>query len=177
MLGYSGSGPGTPTETARISSVQSGDLLAWKSNPNNRVSDLLIRGIASMTRSVYGHVGIAWRYGEGDEEVLVFEATIPQIKISALSLGNEVDIVPMSVPFDKRSLDWLLQKLDLRYGLRDAWRAYRGETVEKDDRWQCAELCHYFYAEHDIKLFHDFTPGGVVSSALTYTNASLCRLK
>lgn len=162
-----------------IDKICSGDLLAWRGNKQSSISNWLIRTVASLTGSPYGHVGVAWRYGDAPYEVLVFEATLPFIKISPLTISDDVYVVPMGMEdaWTRNHTKWLLDKVGMTYSLMDALRAFLGRRLDADDnRWQCAEYCHWFYADHGIELTHDFTPGGLVRAALSHSNSTLCRL-
>ena len=160
-----------------LESIQSGDLLAWKRNSHSDVSNLLIQSIRVLTKSPYGHVGIAWRCHDGiHDELFVIEATMPKIQVSRVMKDNDCDCVPMSVDWEVANKAFLVDKIGLPYSVTDAVRAYLGKQTIKDDRWQCVELASGFYEASNIKLEHDFTPGGIVKAAERYTGQHICRV-
>ena len=166
-----------PTEYLNIQDVQSGDLLAWGGSRHSALSNLMINSIRMLTRADFGHVGIAWRVNDGvSDDILVIEACIPRIRAQRVFLDDKVVAVPMNVSWSEKAKTFLTEKIGLPYSPMDAIRAYFGKTLADDDSWQCAELCHWFYQEVGINLFHDFTPGGLVGAASTYAGNRVCHV-
>ena len=160
-----------------IKEIKSGDLLVWSKNPASKISDWIIRTVAKLTKSDYGHVGIAWRGHDGlDDELFVIEATIPSIQIERLSDRSHFYCVPMDVFWMNRNKRFLLSKLGLPYGYMDALRAFIGTTVEDDKRWQCAELAHAFYKESGLLLGDGYRPKDIVKNAIRLTNSDIYRV-
>lgn len=150
-----------------IAEIKTGDLLGWKSNKENKLSDLFIGIVRAVTHSSYGHVGIAYRYGPNAEDVLCYEATIPSIGFCQLPLATDVDVVPMGL---KAVVDngWYFRMLGIPYGYLDAVRAGLGMKPKADNQFQCAEFCDYYYRANAISLTHDYTPGGLMKAAIAY---------
>lgn len=160
-----------------IKEIKSGDLLVWSKNPANKISDWIIKTVARLTKSEYGHVGIAWRCHDGlDDELFVIEATIPSIQVERLSEENHFFCVPMDVFWENRNKYFLLSKLGLPYGYMDALRAFLGTTVEDDKRWQCAELAHAFYKESGMLLGNEYRPKDIVKNAIRISGNSIYRV-
>ena len=157
--------------------IQTGDLLAWKEDSVSTFSNSCIKTVRALTKKKYGHVGIAWRCHDGlDDELFVIEATIPKVHIARIVASRDFDCVPMGVNWTPECKKFLTSKLGLEYGFFDAVRALLGLRLSHDDRYQCAELCHEFYETCGINLSHDFTPGGIVTSAIHHRQQRLFRV-
>ena len=154
--------------TIDIAAIRSGDLLAWKSDPYSSIGDFFTQSIRVLTRSQYGHVGIAWRCHDGiGDELFVIEATIPRIRVARVVADSSFDCIPMYVPWEAYNKEFLVSKIGLPYSYMDALRAFYGWTLEdKDDRWQCAELSNEFYQASGLYFTHDNTPKGLINSIL-----------
>lgn len=164
-------------ERMPIATIESGDLLCWKKDSHSSTSDFLIQSIRLLTRSEYGHVGIAWRCHDGiDDELFVIEATIPKIRVSRVMVDRDFDCIPMHVPWNRKGKDFLVSKLGNPYSTLDAFRAFFGITLKDDDSFQCVELAHYFYEVYGLNLVHDFTPGGLVKAAEKYNGRRALRV-
>lgn len=160
-----------------IKEIKSGDLLVWSKNPANKISDWIIKTVARLTKSEYGHVGIAWRCHDGlDDELFVIEATIPSIQVERLSEENHFFCVPMDIFWTNKNKQFLISKLGLPYGYMDALRAFLGITVEDDKRWQCAELARAFYRESGISFPDRYRPKDIVNAAVEISNNSIYRV-
>lgn len=150
-------------KTINIRDVQTGDLLAWRRNSENRFSDALIRAIAFSTRYRYGHVGIAFRERyDGTDTLYVFEASIPNVKLTKITDKTEVFCVKANLQPNARSLAFLLNVIGSPYGLMDAVMSFFGMNSRKDDHWQCAELSKEFYRLNGVVLRSLDIPGRVV---------------
>lgn len=144
----------------KLDNVKTGDILAWKRNRENTISNLLIRGICYLTAEEFGHVGIALRmFGN----VYVFEASYPSVRITALNTKEEVFHIPMDIEPNQESMDFLHDILGLDYSIRDDVRALFGRTSLKDDEWQCAEVVLAFLDANGISLDVLDIPGRIVS--------------
>lgn len=164
-------------ERMPVASIQSGDLLAWRRDSHSTTSDVLIQTIRVLTHSDYGHVGIAWRCHDGlDDELFVIEATMPKIRLSRVVPDRDFDCVPMGLSWNNTGKKFLVSKLGLPYSPMDAFRSGVGLKLKADNKWQCAELAHYFYEVYGLKLVHNFTPGGLVKSAEKYTGQRALRV-
>lgn len=139
--------------------ISSGDLLLWKNSKTSKLSDILLKGISYAMKSEYSHVGIAWRLNDAiDDELFVIEATLPKINIARVSDEEEYYCVPISVNWEEKNKNFIIDKVGLPYGLSDAIRTYFGFVLERDDRWQCFELAHAFLEQSGIYLPYDFRP-------------------
>lgn len=152
------------------SNIQSGDLLIWSRDKNSRISNIYLNLIRFFTRSEFAHVAVAWRL-EG--RLYIVEATMPVVRLSPIRDDDSFYHIPMGVQWSSKAEDFLLDKIGLFYSLLDAARGYFGITTQKDSRWQCAELCNYFYRELDIDLGEDLTPSGLVKTALSISERPL----
>lgn len=151
--------------TMRVEDIKSGDLLAWSKYPYNGFSDFLIKSIAFMTNSPFGHVGIAWSLQDIlDKELLVVEASIPKVQISRVTKDGYLYCVPADIEFNENLKTFLLTRVGLSYSVWDAVRAFFGKPAKKDDHYQCAELCREFYEEAGIILPEEYKPGEVVKN-------------
>ena len=164
--------------TMSLTDIQQGDLLAWSHNSYNSLSNFVIRAIAYMTNSEFGHVGIAWRSHDGiSDELFVVEATIPKIHISRATENRDLYCVPMKVEWGEHNKHFLMDKIGLPYSIADGIRAYFGRPAKRNDRWQCAELAHAFYQESGILLPDQFTPSQVVANAQRHLGEPVYRVR
>lgn len=160
-----------------IDEIQTGDLLIWRSDKVSLISDLSIRLVQFLTKSEWGHVGIAWRVTDGvKEELFVIEATIPRIQIMRVIPEHEVYHLPANLSWSQQGRDFLLTKIGLRYSFLDAFRALMGWTVENDDRWQCAELVHAYYESEGLRLPPELKPKDIVKHLQRHTGAPIRRI-
>ena len=164
-------------ERLPMARIQSGDLLCWRRDSHSSTSDLLIHAIRFVTKSKYGHVGIAWRCHDGlQDELFVIEATMPKIRVSRVMPDRDFDCVPMGVNWTLEAKNFLVGKLGLPYSLLDGIRAFFGIQLEDDNKFQCVELAHYFYEKTGVVLGHDFKPGGFVKAAEKYAMTKALRV-
>ena len=156
------------------SQIRSGDLLVWSKNPRNKLSNLLLFIIKLFTQSTYAHVGIAWKVGK---RLFVIEATMPQVRIIPVSEREEFYHIPLNIEWKKDYEVFLLDKIGLDYSVFDAINAFLGKRLEKDDRWQCAELANEFYRSIGIELGNAYTPGDLVESVLETQGTSIYKIR
>ena len=160
-----------------MASIQAGDLLAWSHDPYSTITDLTLKTIAKITKSDYGHVGIAWRCHDGiDDELFVVEATIPKIRIARVTTDRPFHCVPMGIEWNNFNKSFLLSKLDYPYGVLDALRGSLGWRANRDMKWQCAELAHAFYEASGIFLRKEYTPGQLIKNAMEHTGSRVYRV-
>lgn len=160
-----------------MASIQSGDLLAWSHDPYSTWTDLTLKTIGKLTKSKYGHLGIAWRCHDGlDDELFVIEATIPKVRMARVTTDRPFHCVPMNVEWNNFNKTFLLSKLDYPYGIIDAIRGGLGWKTRRDMKLQCAELAHAFYEASGIFLRKEYTPGKLVTNAVEYTGNKIYRV-
>lgn len=166
-----------PTKFITTAAIQTGDLLAWSRDPYSTATDVVLQLIEKITRSDYGHVGIAWRFHDGlDDELFVVEATMPKIRIARLTSNQPFYCVPMNVNWDEKSKSFLMSKIGYPYGFLDAIRGGLGIRVKHDMKWQCAELAHAFYEVLGIVLKDDYRPGALVKNAMQIRGSDIYRV-
>lgn len=104
---------------------------------------------------------------------MIVEATQPVVRLNPVRDHDEFFHIPMGVIWTAESEDFLVDVMGCPYSFMDALRAYLGKTVEKDNSYQCAELCRDFFRLHGIDLGEDLTPSAIVRKALEVTGQSL----
>lgn len=156
------------------SQIRSGDLLVWSKNKQSKISNMLLFFIKLFTQSTYAHVGIAWKIGK---RLFVIEATIPQVRIIPVSEYDEFYHVPLNIDWKREYEVFLLDKIGLSYSIFDAVNAFLGKCLEKDDRWQCAELANEFYRSIGIELGDAYTPGDLVEAVLETQGTSISKIR
>lgn len=160
-----------------MAAIQSGDLLAWSRDPYSTMSNITLQTIRFLTRSEFGHVGIAWRCHDGlEDELFVIEATMPRIRVSRVTTDRPFMCVPMNLNWNDNNKRFLVSKLGFPYGMLDAVRAFLGVRVENDMKWQCAELAHAFFEASGVVLKPEFTPGKLVKNAKQYAQTDVYRV-
>lgn len=155
---------------SEIDSVKSGDLLVWSRDERSFISNHFLNLIRLLTVSEYAHTAPAWRM---EDKLFVVEPTIPIVRINPVRSGETLYHISTNINFDKRSEDWLLDKVGKTYSLLDCVNGYFGWTIDNDDRWQCAEMCKEFYLLHGIDLGDAYTPKKVVHNFLALTDARI----
>ena len=144
-----------------LKDVQTGDILTWKRDRRNKISDLLIRAIRFFTHGDYGHVAVAIRL---DDYVFVIEASLPMVKLTLVNPDEEIYHIPMQRPMTRDTEDFMISILGLPYGIMDALRAGLGLVSQKDDKWQCAELVKEYLRRMGFQVACDDTPDSVVKN-------------
>lgn len=164
-------------KTIHVSEIRSGDLLAWKRDNFSWFSQMALRIVKWLTGTPWGHVGIAWRIHDGlGDGLFVIEATIPKIKVSRVDPRQEVFCVQAGVTWTEKGKQFLLEKIELPYGLMDAIRALFGLKVEKDEKWQCAELSHAYYQTEGLVLPEELKPASLIKNLEKATGNTACRI-
>ncbi len=156
------------------SQIRSGDLLVWSKNGHSKLSNFILFIIKLFTQSTYAHVGIAWKIGK---RLFVIEATIPQVRIIPVSEKDEFYHIPLNIEWKKDYDVFLLDKIGLDYSIFDAINAFLGKRLEKDDRWQCAELANEFYRSIGIEFGEAYTPGDLVEAVLETRETSIYKIR
>lgn len=160
-----------------VEDIRSGDLLAWSKYPYNGFSDFLIKSIAFLTGSPFGHVGIAWSLEDVlDKELFVVEASLPKVQISRVTDDKYLYCIPARVEVSAEVKKFLLSRIGLPYGIMDAFRPFIGKPAKKDDHYQCAELCHEFYSRSGIFLPREYRPGDVVMNLITAKRTAIYKV-
>lgn len=144
--------------------IRSGDLLVWSTNKKNWLSRMILKFIRFMTASEFAHVGVAWRI-EG--RLWVVEATIPVVRLSPVKDDDEFFHVPVNLQWNAGCENYLIDKIGLPYSVMDDVRAYLGEALDDDKKWQCAELANDFYRSQGIDIgICSNTPTEVVNNLI-----------
>lgn len=157
--------------------IASGDLLLWTAYPENNLSNFLIKAIAKMTDSPFGHVGIAWKSHDTlDDELFVVEASIPRITITRATNDTGMYCIPMHISWLPKNKRFLMDRIGNPYSIADAIRGYFGQVSKKDDRYQCVELARDFYEASGIKIPCKLTPGGIYDTLINYMGKELYRV-
>lgn len=153
--------------------IKSGDLLIWHTDKSSALSRAFLSIVRTLTRSEYGHVGIAWRLYK---YLFVVEGTLPFVRIAPIKDKDEFYYIPVDVKWTEKSESFLLKLIGKLYSLMDGIRAYFGKTVKNDEHWQCAEIVNEFYREHGIDLGDAWTPTEVVKKTLEITGKPLYKI-
>jgi hypothetical protein len=111
------------------------------------------------------------------KRLFVIEATMPQVRIIPVSDKEEFYHIPLDIEWKKDYEVFLLDKIGLDYSIFDAVNAFLGKCLEKDDRWQCAELANEFYRSIGIELGNAYTPGDLVESVLETQGTSIYKIR
>jgi hypothetical protein len=146
-------------------SIKSGDLLAWGSPPSSILHKVINTFIRLFTLSEFAHVGVAW---VTDGRVFVIEATFPRVQISPLSKCDQFYHIPLKIEWKHEYATVLLELVGCGYSIKDCVRGYLGKITDDKNKWQCAELAHYFYTKTGIlKLGNCCTPSSLVNCILS----------
>lgn len=169
--------PSTMENEITTYDIASGDLLLWTSYPENNISNFLIKSIAKLTNSPFGHVGIAWKSHDTlDDELFVVEASIPRITITRATEDSGMYCIPMHASWLPKNKRFLTDLVGKPYSIVDAIRGYLGMVAKKDDRYQCVELARDFYEVSGIKIPCKLTPGGIYDTLINQMGKELYRV-
>lgn len=147
--------------------IKSGDLLAWSTDSAVGLSAIILRVIRFFTVSEYAHVGVALRL---DERLYVVEASIPHIRLKAVSETEEFYHVPMEVDWSYDKELHLRGYIGCNYSIFEAVKAYLGMTVREDTKWQCAEMANRFYKFTGVDFGNKYTPSNLVKEIIKVTS-------
>lgn len=160
-------------EKATESGIRTGDLIAWDYYSYSSYSNLLVKSIARMTGSGFGHVGIAWRL---QKELFVIEATMPKIQVAWLGGQKNYCYLPMNIEPPDVAMEFLKTKVGLKYSILDAYRSYVGKIVEDDDRYQCAELSSEFFHACGLDLDTDGSLNALIEACFKHNGRKIFRV-
>ena len=153
--------------------IQSGDLLIWTGDNVDGKSAIYLKLVRLLTMSDYGHVSIAWKV---KDRLFHVEATQPEITFERVKDQDSFYHIPMNLNATTAQMNSFFDnKLGMKYSFADAIRAYLGMTVKRDDRWQCVELCNYFYRSMGLNLGEVYVPNRFVEAVMTKTGQPLVR--
>lgn len=156
------------------SEIRSGDLLVWSNDKVSKTSNIYLSIIRFFTSSEYAHVGIALRiFGR----LFVVEATSPYIRLVPVSLKDEFYHIPLKIKWNVNHIDLLFGYLGTKYSKLDAFKAYFGIRLNKNNRWQCVELAIDFYKKIGLDFGNNYTPTGFVKNVLNVTNKPIYLVK
>lgn len=158
----------------RRARIKTGDLLVWKKDQHNKLSNFFLSGVRFFTQSEFAHVGIAWRFGK---RLFVIEATIPQVRIFPVSSKDEFYHIPMGVTVTEEAEEFIFAQVGKPYSIWDAMKAYMGNTLEDQDRYQCVELAMAFYKKLKVPLNCLAIPSDLVNEILTTNLTSITLVK
>ena len=143
--------------------IETGDMLVWRKDNINGLSNFILGFIRFVTSSEFAHVGVAFRAGA---RIFVIEATSPRVRIYPLNHLDEFYLIKMDVKVTEAALEWMLDKVGCEYSMSDGIRAVFGNITEDDDSWQCAELCNKFYKQLGRDYGDSWTPTKLVNATL-----------
>ena len=157
-----------------FSDLKTGDLLVWGKAPVQRKTLNYLDIVRVATTSNFGHVSVVWDEGPKPSHV---EAVKPVIVKRKIMKSNGLYVIPMGLSIsDKEMSEFFWDKLGLKYGTLDAFRAWIGITLKDENKWQCAELSLAFYRHFGLKLSDAFTPRELVRTIMEGCNKPLIKL-
>lgn len=154
--------------------LRNGDLLVWEDPPENSSKVSFSKFVRLLTISNFGHVSVVVVNKDFFGHI---EATIPVIHISEIPKTGTAYVIPMGLDlsFDDVMV-FFKDKLGLKYGFGDAIRAWFGFTLKDENKWQCAELCLFFYRSLGLVIPDAFTPKDLVRELMFTLKKPLARL-
>lgn len=158
-----------------FSDLKTGDLLVWGKAPIQRKALNYLDIVRVATTSNFGHVSVVWDEGP---ELSHVEAVKPVIVKRKIMKSNGLYVIQMGLNIsDKEMVEFHRDKLGLKYGTLDAFRAWLGITLKDENKWQCAELCLEFYRSLGLDIPNAFTPTDLVTTVMDVTGKPLHKLK
>lgn len=158
------------------SSIKTGDLLIWATEPNWRkpIDAIQIWAVRAFTQSAYSHIGIAvWVRNR----IMVFDATGHGVLLRPIS-----DDLPSFILHRKRvlsgnAIDWAFNRIGSKYSRWQAFKTYFGMLKAGDDNnWHCAELVNATY-KADGELFDGLTPDDITNEAMVKWQSNLIKVE
>lgn len=157
----------------QLKDLKSGDLLVWeKALDTTKFNYLKLVRLA--TYSNFGHVTVVWRKPEGLYQV---DASKPVISLEKVKNFPGLFVVPIEAAIsDEEMQNFFSDKIGLEYGTMDAIRAWLGLVLSDEDKWQCAELCLWFFRSLGFNLSDAYTPKELVYELMTKYNLPLYKV-
>jgi hypothetical protein len=144
----------------KVADLRTGDILAWKRDRRNKMSNVFIKVIRFFTKGDFGHCGIVIRLFHW---VFVLEASLPLVRLSLVRPQEEIWHIKMPREPEQSVIDKYVGLVGLSYGIRDALRAVFGKISKKDDEWQCAEVVLEYCRDMGYQIPEcEYTPDAVV---------------
>ena len=150
------------------SSIKSGDQLFFTGSGNGGlINKAIFLIIQFMTRSRFGHVGIAYVTGD---RVFVVEAVTPRVQLIPLSMKGDFVHIDMSGVFQRFSLldeQKLLDTIGHRYGTINAVRSAFLKPSTTDSLF-CSQMSIDFIKDTRGKDYGEdgYTPGDLFATLL-----------
>lgn len=142
--------------------IQSGDLVVWATESIGSFRDFQLALVQIATRSLYDHVGIAWRAGG---RLLVVEATPPEIRIFPLSKLTPFYHLKMDIEWRDEYESYLVKHVGSKYSILEAIISFITKPPQ-NNKWQCAEFVNDFYKMLNIQFTDSYTPHQIVKEMM-----------
>jgi uncharacterized protein YycO len=121
--------------------IQTGDLLAWRTNSIGGASDALLSLYQKIFKAEFSHVGMAVVLGS---RVFVVEAIPPVVRIYPLSLKRDFHLIKCNVEQKDSYIDFLFKWVGDDYSLLDLAKTCLGFSTSTQS-FYCSELAADFY--------------------------------
>lgn len=157
----------------QLKDLKNGDLLVWeKALDTTKFNYLKLVRLA--TYSNFGHVTVIWRKPEGLFQV---DASKPVISLEEVKNFPGLFVIPIKDSVsDEEMQNFFNDKIGLKYSIMDAIRAWLGLVLTDEDKWQCAELCLWFFRSLGFELSDAYTPKELVYEMMTNYNLPLYKV-
>lgn len=153
--------------------IQSGDLLAWKTDTRSGLSRAFLKVIRWVTRKKLAHTGIALRM---NGELFVLEATMPFVRLLPIRDDETFYWVKTDVTLNQDSWNFAMEVIGLLYSLRDSIASIFGWTVEDNDIWQCVEICQEMLLLSGLTVDSRLIPGEFVDEVSRLTGNPIVKI-
>lgn len=140
--------------------IKTGDLLAWSTGDWRSWHGIQVNLVRMFTRSEFSHVGVACVMAG---RVFVIEAVASGVRLFPLSRELPFYWIRRPQALSDQAVEWAFQHIGREYEskLKMVWAFLTGRSIDRNRRFQCAELVRAIYAE-DGEAF----PGPDIPSAL-----------
>ena len=157
----------------QLKDLKNGDLLVWeKALDTTKFNYLKLVRLA--TYSNFGHVTVVWKKPGGLFQV---DASKPVISLEKVKNFPGLFVIPTgSFVSDEEMKSFFDDKIGLEYGTMDAIRAWLGLVLADENKWQCAELCLWFFRSLGFELSDAYTPKELVYELMTKYNMPLYKV-
>lgn len=155
--------------------IETGDLLIWKTNKIGSLIDLILYLYQKLLKAEYTHVGVAVVLGG---RVMLVEATPPVVRLYPLSLLDDFYLLKTNVKYKNKHLDILFENLGKKYSLLDLIKSLF-KLNNSNQHYYCSELASKFYNEIGLIANEDagLTPDSIVKAVKEATSNDITFVK
>ena len=154
--------------------LKTGDLVSWKAGKVDSFFTAILKIYQKILKPKSVHVGIVFVVGG---RTFIVEARPPVVRIYPLSRMEDFYLIRTNIPDDKANVDFLLQEVDVEYGILDLIRGLLFADGKNNKELYCSELASIYYEDigtFDVNKFPEAwrTPDNLIEAVCDATGSS-----